>query len=97
MDKLRFWVNAKDFLKLIGGLAVKERDERLKATIKGRAWTPWTTEIRAESIELFRRGLNPAQVSAKLKADLGLHVPALTIYFWVRRGTRSWSEFKPSA
>jgi hypothetical protein len=95
MDKLRFGVNAKDFLRVIGGLAVKERDERLKTTIKGRAWTPWSADVRTQSIDLFRRGLNPEQISAKLKTDFELDVPAPTIYFWVRRGTKSWSEFKP--
>ena len=56
MDKLRFNVNAKDFLRVIGGLAVKERDERLRTMIKGRAWTPWSKEIRERSMELFRNG-----------------------------------------
>jgi hypothetical protein len=93
IDKLRFGVNAKDFLRVIGGLAVKERDARLKSGIKGRAWTPWSSEVRARSIVLFRNGLNPKQISAKLKVDLGLDVPASTIYFWVRRGTKSWSDF----
>jgi hypothetical protein len=94
MDKLRFGVNATDFLRVIGGLAVKERDERLKATIKGRAWTPWSTEIRAQAIDLFRRGLNPEQISVELKTANAVDVPAMTIYYWVRRGTRSWSDYK---
>lgn len=93
MDKLRFGVNAKDFLRIIGGLAVSERDERLRAMIKGRAWTPWSREVRARSVDLFRQGLNPKQISVKLRSDLAVDVPPITIYFWVRRGTRSWSDF----
>jgi intein-encoded DNA endonuclease-like protein len=93
MDKLRFHVNAKDFLRVIGSLAVNERDERLKSMIKGRRWTPWSTEVRERSIELFRSGLEPKQIASRLRGELEVDVPKMTIYFWTRRGTRSWSEF----
>ena len=94
MDKLRFGVNAKDFLRVIGGLSVKERDSRLRAMVGDRAWTPWTKAIRDRALELFQSGLNPKQISESLGIEFRRKVPAITIYFWVRRGTRSWSDFK---
>lgn len=97
MDKLRFHVNAKDFLRVIGGLSVAERDIRLKHMIKGRAWTPWSKEVREKATGLFVSGLNSQQVSKMLETEVGVKVPHSTIYFWARRGTRSWAEFSAMA
>ncbi|MDA4115781.1 MAG: hypothetical protein OK442_04420 [Thaumarchaeota archaeon] len=94
MDKLRFNVNAGDFLRTVGGLAVKERDWKLRSTIQGRAWTPWPERLRLRSIELSSKGLPSGEISKLLKEEFQADVPPITIYFWTRRGTRTWSEFK---
>jgi len=82
-----FYVNAGDFLRVIGGFHHKARDERLRSMIKGRKWTPWPAEKRKKILELVRRGL-PIKEAARR-----VGVPYLTAYYWVRRGTRSWEEY----
>jgi hypothetical protein len=94
MDKLRFSVNAGDFLRIVGGLAVRERDQKLRDMIKGRPWTPWPRELKLRSIELFGRGLRPAEISEQLRREGQANVPPITIYFWLKRGTRTWKEYK---
>jgi hypothetical protein len=94
MDKLRFNVNAGDFLRTVGGLAVRHRDRSLRSMIKGRAWTPWPLEMRLRAVELSRRGIAPREISRLLKKECQADIPPITIYFWIRRGTRTWLEFK---
>ena len=94
MDRLRFSVNSRDFLNVIGGLVVKERDEDLKSGIKGRRWTPWSDAVRERAIALFGEGSSAKNVSMILAKEFQVDVPSITVYFWVHKGTRSWSEFK---
>ncbi|MDA4136263.1 MAG: hypothetical protein OK449_04600 [Thaumarchaeota archaeon] len=94
MDRLRFSVNSLDFLRVIGGLAVKERDEDLKSGIKGRRWTPWPAAVRKRAIALSEDGASAKEISKVMATEFHLDVPSITVYFWVRKGTRSWSEFR---
>jgi len=97
VDKLRFNVNAGDFLRTVGGLDVRDRDWKLRSTIKGRAWTPWPQALKLRSVELFNNGIPPAEISKLLRKECQVNVPPITIYFWIKRGTRTWSEFKNNA
>jgi len=84
---LIFYVNARDFLKTIGGFHHKARDEKLRRMIKGRRWTPWPAEKREEVLELVRQGLSIKEAARRVG------VPYLTAYYWVRRRTKSWEEY----
>jgi intein-encoded DNA endonuclease-like protein len=93
MDRLRFSVNSQDFLDVLGGLAVKERDEDLRSGIKGRNWTPWSAIVRKRAIVLSRNGASTKEISKVIAMEFHVDVPSTTVYFWTRKGTRSWSEF----
>ena len=84
---LRFSVNAKDFLTIIGGFSHDVRDRKLRSMVKGRKWTPWSSREREQVLELISRGLTIREAARKVG------VPYLTAYFWVKRGTRSWGEY----
>lgn len=92
---LRFSVNVRDFLKSIGGLSVEDRDAKLRSMIKGRRWTEWSPEVRRKALSMWsQERLNPKEISKRLSEDLGKKVPALTIYFWLKKGTITWKEYK---
>ena len=84
---LRFSVNARDFLTVIGGFGHDARDRKLKEMVKGRKWTPWSSREREQVLELVRKGLTIKEAARQVG------VPYLTAYFWVRKGTRSWDEY----
>ncbi len=97
LQKLRFSVNARDFLHVIHGISVPERNLKLRRMIKGRGWTPWNGEIRSLALTLFGAGMSQKQVALKLYDIYGRRIPSTTIHFWTRRGTRSWAEFAKKA
>jgi hypothetical protein len=92
VQKLRFTVNARDLIAKIGRIIVKERDDKLRRTIKSRRWTPWEPEIRTEALKLLAGGLNPKAVSEMMNQMHGERVPPMTIYFWAK-GTQAWGKY----
>lgn len=92
MDRIRFSVNSLDFLHTIGGFAVTTRDNALHRRA-GRPWTPWPEEVRSRALALLRSGHDFQTTSRLLSNDLGVRVPPITVYFWSRRGTKSWQRF----
>ena len=95
---LRFSVNVRDYLDKIGGLNVESRDAKLKSMVKGRQWTEWSADVRRKALSMWSEGrLNPNEISKKLSEDLGQKVPALTVYFWLKKGTITWKEYKERA
>jgi len=95
-QKLRFSVNAKDFLRILRRIKVAERNAKLLSMIKGRAWTPWRESVREEAIALGKTGLNHNSISERLAETRGVLVPPMTIYSW-QHGTKSWSAFVEEA
>lgn len=95
-QKLRFTVNAKDFIEKIGSIIVKERNKKLHGMIKGRRWTPWGNEIRSEALRLLDGGLVPKAASDEIHRTRAVTVPPITIYFW-SRGTKSWEKYAEEA
>ena len=92
-QRLRLSVNASDFLSIIGTINVETRIKKLRAMIKGRRWTPWEERPRILALELQRGGLNPREVCNRLSADCGYSVPYTTVYFWLRRGIKTWEAY----
>ena len=92
MQKLRFSVNATDFIRVIGGIIVPDRNRRLFNMVRGRRWTPWNEGIRRSAMSLRRRGLSLGEISKELLRRYEVNVPALTIYYW-GRGTSSWKRY----
>lgn len=92
IQKLRFTVNATDFARELGGIAVPKRIARLHAMLHGRKWTPWSRVIRRRALALLRQGLTPLEVSRRIERSCGASLPPITIYFW-ERGTRSWRGY----
>lgn len=93
-QKLRFSVNAGDFLRKVGGLAVEWRDNGLRTFYKGRKWTPWSRDVRALALKVRQEcGLECKGISARLKSDYGVIVSIGTVYSWIKQGTSSWDEF----
>lgn len=91
-QRLRFSVNATDFLRFMDPISVKERREKLQRMIKGRVWTPWSEGTRDRALDLLGRGNSPKEVSDKLQSSIGVKVPPITIYYW-SRGTKSWTDY----
>jgi len=93
-QKLRFSVNAGDFLRKVGGLSVEWRDRSLRTFYKGRKWTPWSQDVRDLALG-FREehGLECKEIADLLKSEFGITVPYETLYSWMKRGTSSWGEF----
>lgn len=95
-QKLRFSVNAKDFLKILHRIKVEERNAKLLSMIRGRAWTPWSESIREVAIALGNTGLNHNSISERLAMTRGMIVPRMTIYSW-QHGTSSWDAYVQKA
>lgn len=92
-QKIRFSVNTRDFLKTIGWLNVEWRDRSLRA-LKGRGWTPWGHDVRHRAMTLAaERGWGSKQVAEQLQVEFGISVPYLTVYFWLKKGNKSWGEY----
>lgn len=92
VQRLRFSVNASDFLRVIESITVVGRNAKLHSMIKGRGWTPWSDSTRTKALAFGRLGLDPKKISMELEREHGLLVPPMTIYFWLR-GTRSWAGY----
>jgi len=93
-QKLRFSVNAGDFLSNVGGLAVEWRDRALRAFYKGRKWTPWSRDVRTLALKVRQEyGLECKGISDRLKSEFGINVPVGTLYSWIKQDTSSWDEF----
>ncbi len=92
-QKIRFYVNARDFLKLVQYLNVEWRDRQLKLVFERRRWTVWTHEIRAKAIYYKRTfGWNCKMISSALRREFRVEIPYSTVYSWVSGGTLSWEE-----
>jgi intein-encoded DNA endonuclease-like protein len=92
VQKLRFSVNAQDFIAKLGALAIPRRNSKLTRMIRGRRWTPWSEEIRDLALMFHSQGLNHASIAQRLEHDFGVVVPKMTIYTWLHGG-HSWKEF----
>lgn len=84
MQRLRFGVNASDFLRVIKVIHVVERNDKLYAMIKGRKWTPWGVEVRKRASKLRRTGLTPKETQTHLNSELKISVPYDTVYYWLK-------------
>ena len=93
-QRIRFSVNVKDFLKTIGGLSVESRDEKLrKFGEMRRAWTQWPPEIRIRACELHESNLEAQRIAIELAREYKRRVPMSTVYFWIKKGTKTYGEF----
>ncbi len=92
IQELRFTVNSKGFIRVLGHLAVSDRNRKLHASIEGRNWTPWSRKVRRKALALGRHGLSTPQISEEICQALGVRVPPVTIYYW-SRGTQSWAGY----
>jgi intein-encoded DNA endonuclease-like protein len=92
-QKVRFYVNVHDFLKLVKYLNVEWRDRRLKRAIKRRQWTPWTAEIRAKAIHYKRSfGWSAKETTEALRKEFRIRISYSTVYSWLSGETLSWDE-----
>jgi hypothetical protein len=92
-QRLRFSVNATDFLAVIGVINIEHRYEKLRTMVKGRRWTPWEDATRIIAPALRREGLTPIEIRRHLVVDFGLDVPCSTVYFWVSHRAESWEAY----
>jgi len=83
-QRIRFRVNARDFLRCIGGLSVEWRDYELKHARKGRDWTPWKSNVRERALMLKRENSwSCKKITDELKKELGHRIPYSTANAWL--------------
>lgn len=92
-QKLVFTVNIHDFLKVIGTLNVEWRNRKLQSSFQRRPWTVWPSKLRERALEIQKASnLQPKAIAIRLSIECGRRVPVSTVYFWLRKGTRTWQE-----
>lgn len=83
-QKIRFTVNARDFMKHVGMLSVEWRDYALRHAYKGRQWTPWPILIRERALFLRREyNWKYDRIISELGNEFGKTPPYTTVYTWL--------------
>lgn len=93
-QKLVFIVNIHDFLRVIGNLNVEWRNRKLQSAVQKRRWTVWPSPLREKALEIQKdTKLQPKAIANRLSIECGRRVPVSTVYFWLKKGTRTWGEY----
>jgi len=83
-QRIRFTVNARDFLNRIGKLNVEWRDHALRHAYKGRQWTQWPAVVRERAEALQReRNWKCKRIVDEIRKEFGESLPYTTVYGWL--------------
>lgn len=92
-QKIRFYVNAHDFLESVRYLNVEWRNRQLKLAFGRRQWTSWSQEIRTRAIRYKSSGLSCKEIASALRSEFQSKIPYSTVYSWTSGKTVSWEEY----
>ena len=92
-QKIRFYVNAHDFLESVRHLNVEWRNHQLKSAFRRRQWTAWGQGIRARATHYKSVGWSCKEIVSALRRDFRANIPYSTVHSWTSGNTVSWMEY----